>query len=186
MPSVTRNELPDVDFLLQILAYNPETGLLTNLDRPSELFSSERAAKSWRTQYLGKTAGSLIAHGGNTYCQVEIFNIKYVAHRIIWKMYYREDPPETLDHIDGDGTNNRISNLRKASVAQNAWNCGKSSRNKSGYKGVSFNSEKKKWRAAIRCNKKDVLIGYYATPESASEAYQKYSISQRGEFHRHK
>lgn len=181
--SSSRNTLPELLVLRQLFLYNPETGELKNRDRPNEMFSSERAAKSWRTQFLGKIAGSLVKKDSNSYWQIEIFNNKYQSHRIIWKLYYGEDPPEIIDHIDGDGSNNKINNLRAATVFQNGWNAKKGSRNKSGYKGVSFNTERNKWRAAICINKKTILIGYYSTPEEASLAYQKASAQYHGEFY---
>lgn len=176
--------LPNIDTLRQILTYKPETGQLIYLDRPDDMFSNTRAANSWRTQFLGEIAGSFVTREGRTYCQVEILKKKYLAHRIIWKMYYGEEPPETIDHIDGDGTNNRIPNLRQATSYQNGWNSRKNARNKSGYKGVSYNSEKNKWRAAICVNKKTILLGYFLSPEAAFEAYTKASISYHGDFYK--
>ena len=178
-----RRILPELDLLRQILSYDPATGYITYLDRPNDMFSSDRAANSWRTQYLGERAGSNITRDGRTYCQIELFNVKYNAHRLAWKIYYGEDPPDIIDHIDGDGSNNKIENLRAATIFQNGWNAKKSSRNKSGYKGVSFNTQRNKWRAAIHVNKKTILIGYYSTPQEASEAYQKASAAYHGEFY---
>ena len=106
-----RRILPELDLLRQILSYDPATGYITYLDRPNDMFSSDRAANSWRTQYLGERAGSNITRDGRTYCQIELFNVKYNAHRLAWKIYYGEDPPDIIDHVDGDGSNNKIENL---------------------------------------------------------------------------
>ena len=47
----------------------------------------------------------------------------WLVHRLVWKMYYREDLGQReLDHIDGDVTNNSISNLRLATPSQNQHN----------------------------------------------------------------
>lgn len=132
---------------------------------------------------MGRIAGSIVNYDGRRYIQIQLYKIKYFAHRIAWKIYYKEEPPEILDHIDGDGTNNKILNLRKATIYQNGWNVKKSTRNKSGYKGVSFSKEKNKWRSAIRINKKDILIGYYDSVLEASEAYQNASLQYHGDFY---
>lgn len=178
-----RKELPEAELLHKIFFYDQETGILTYADRSDDMFLSTRSAKSWRTKYSGQIAGSIVEYDGRKYIQIQLYKEKYVAHRIIWKMHYWKEPPEILDHIDGDGTNNRISNLREATIYQNGWNAKKSSRNKSGYKGVSFNREKNKWRAAIRINKRDILIGYYKSIEDAAQAYQKASAQYHGEFY---
>ena len=180
---MSRISLPDLDTLRQLLSYNAMTGDIVFLDRPNDMFTTERAANSWRTQFLGEVAGSLVTRQGKTYRQIELFNVKYLAHRLAWKLHYGVEPPETIDHVDGDGSNNKICNLREATTSQNGWNVKRGARNKSGFKGVSFNTEKNKWRAAIHVNKRTILIGYYKTPEEASEAYQKASVQYHGEFY---
>lgn len=182
MPSSTIT-LPDVGLLRQLFRYDPENGNLYYLERPDEMFSSERAANSWHTQHCGNMAGSAILKEGRTYVQIQFFKKKYLAHRIVWKMHYGTEPPPIIDHIDGDGTNNRISNLREATIYQNGWNTKKSSRNRSGYKGVSFNTERNKWRAAMRINGRDILVGYYKSREEAAAAYQKAAAAYHGDFY---
>lgn len=182
LPS-SRLILPDAEFLRQVFRYDEETGFLYYLDRPDETFTSRRAANSWRANFCGEMAGCVIKYDGREYVQIQLYGKKYVAHRIIWKMYYGSEPPEIIDHADGNGTNNKIDNIRAATIFQNGWNVKKSSRNKSGYKGVSFNKERNRWRAAIRVNKKDILIGYYSSAKEASEAYQKASAKHHGEFY---
>jgi hypothetical protein len=149
------------------------------------MFADERCHKIWTTKFCGEIAGSVFpSKDGKYYREVTFERNKWRAHRVIWKMHYGTEPPEIIDHIDGDGTNNRIENIREATVYQNGWNVKKNSRNKSGYKGVSFNKEKNKWRAAIRVSGKDILIGYYKTPEEASTAYQKTSAAHHGSFYK--
>lgn len=176
--------LPDAEFLRQLFIYDEETGNLIWQPRPESSFSDARSYKSWTTQFCDEIAGSVVCDkDGNNYREIQYKKTKWRAHRVVWKMHYGTEPPEILDHIDGDGTNNRIENLREATVQQNGWNVKKSSRNKSGYKGVSFNKEKGRWRAAIRVARKDILIGYYKTPEEAYAAYQKASAAYHGEFY---
>lgn len=87
-----------------------------------------------------------------------------------------------VDHIDGDGLNNKLSNLRLATRAQNAWNCGLHEHNTSGFKGVSWHASKNRWRAQITFYGKRIHIGYFKTPEAAYSSYCKTSERLRGEF----
>lgn len=75
------------------------------------------------------------------------------------------------DHINSDGLDNRRSNLRNATHAQNQWNKGKSASNTSGYKGLVWNKKNKCWMARIRCNGKRYYLGSYRTAVEAAQAY---------------
>ena len=103
-------------------------------------------------------------------------------HRIILsRMIGRELLEEELpDHIDGNGLNNRRSNLRIATGSQNIMNSGIRRNNQSGAKGVS--KHYKRWRATIRAHGKTRHIGYYDTPELAHAAYCEAAIRYFGAF----
>src|SRR5687767_7981216 len=74
-------------------------------------------------------------------------------------------PLRTLvDHINGDGLDNRKKNLRLATNAQNAWNRGKTRNNTTGYKGVHRQSGRRKVRARITVNGKPIHLGWFADP----------------------
>lgn len=78
-----------------------------------------------------------------------------------------------VDHIDGDGLNNRESNLRICSRKENLRNVGLRSSNRSGFKGVHKRSDRNKWQAQIRdSDGKNKHLGYFDTPEEAHEAYK--------------
>lgn len=87
-----------------------------------------------------------------------------------------------VDHIDGNGLNNRRSNLRIASCAQNLWNAGKSARNTTGFKGVS--RKKEKYSAKIRVARKLYHLGTFDTPQDAHAAYCAAARKHFGEFAR--
>ena len=72
------------------------------------------------------------------------------------------------NHVRGD---NRRSNLRVCTKAENQANRTKTSRNTSGFKGVSWNAQSKKWKACSHCNGKNRTIGYFRNPEDAAIAY---------------
>jgi hypothetical protein len=86
-----------------------------------------------------------------------------------------------IDHINGNGLDNRRANLRLATVAQNAWNSKK--RNpRSGYKGVWFAKDKHLWRAAIVCNRKRIHLGYFKNKIAAAHAYDNAAKKYHGDF----
>jgi uncharacterized Fe-S cluster protein YjdI len=95
-------------------------------------------------------------------------------------------PPDgfEVDHRDGDGLNNRRSNLRVASHAQNNWNKGPKSNSRSGLKGIWFHAATGKWRASIRANGKTTDLGLHTTPEEAHAAYQVAAARIHGQFAR--
>lgn len=77
-----------------------------------------------------------------------------------------------VDHINQNKLDNRKSNLRDATKSVNALNSGMWSHNKSGYKGVCWSKQAKKWRATININKQQIHLGFFTTPEEAHKAYQ--------------
>ena len=85
-----------------------------------------------------------------------------------------------VDHINGDTLDNRRSNLRVATVSENAMNRKKKATNTSGYKGV--NKVKDKWIARISTNSGRISLGTFDTPEEASEAYCAAALKYHGEF----
>lgn len=101
-------------------------------------------------------------------------------HRVI------ADAPDELhvDHKDGNGLNNRRENVRTCTQAQNNINTGVRADNKSGYKGVFWETRSRRWRSEIRRNGRSKHLGYFQTAELAYEAYSKASLLLHGEFAR--
>ncbi len=87
-----------------------------------------------------------------------------------------------VDHIDHNGLNNIRSNLRLCSQAQN--NCNKISTKgaTSKYKGVSWNTAKKKWFAAIQHNGKKYRLGFFTDEIAAAIAYDKKASQLHHKF----
>lgn len=90
----------------------------------------------------------------------------------------------STDHRDGDGLNNRRSNLRQATHAENMRNCRKASNNTSGIKGVCWSTWAMKWRARIKVDGRNRHLGYFTTIEAAAAAYAEASGRLHGEFGR--
>ena len=89
-----------------------------------------------------------------------------------------------VDHIDGNGLNNRRCNLRTATQSQNMHNRFLSKSNKSGVRGVCWCKRTGKWRVGITLNKKQKHIGYFSDLDEATAAYAAASLKYHGAFGR--
>ena len=81
--------------------------------------------------------------------------------------------PMVVDHINHNGLDNRRSNLRICTTAQNARNCRPYAGKKVKYKGVSFNKSRKKFRVFIRYGEVSFNLGYFDDEVEAARAYDK-------------
>ena len=114
--------LPSQEYLHEILEYSCSTGVFRWKVSPSR--------NTKRGQVAGYTQGGL-------YWVIRVKYIKYKAHRLAWMYVYGTDPGEKdIDHIDRNGLNNSIFNLRLASSGENQWNVPGRASNPVGVKGV--------------------------------------------------
>lgn len=86
------------------------------------------------------------------------------------------------DHKDRDIHNNQKENLRLATYQQSAANRSVQKNNKSGYKGVSWNSSRKKWYAFIVVDDRSIYLGSFCNPKNAAFAYNEAAVKYFGEF----
>lgn len=133
--------------------------------------------------------GSARKASNTTYIDVYYKGKMSSAHRIIWEMHYGEIPKGmVIDHKDGNGSNNRLENLRLATRAQNAQNRKASSKNLSGYKGVTKAKGrrgsilKNPWRVWIQSYGKYYTKHGFATPEEAAKHYNEKAKELFGDF----
>lgn len=133
-----RKELPPVDELRQLFFYCPESGKLIR----KITTSSNSKAGSEIKSFCKKGYRRVRLHGNNCY-----------AHRVCWKIYYEEDPPLFIDHVNRNKGDNRISNLRKADASLNGVNRKLQKNNKSGFTGIK--KQCGKWAVTIAKNKKN-------------------------------
>lgn len=117
-----------------------------------------------------------------SYLMVTLFGHPYKVHRIIWLMKTGKFPEHYIDHIDGDGLNNRWSNLREATPSQNMMNQRVRSDSVSGIKGVSFDKTRNKWYAYINADGKRKMLGRHETLEEAAAARQRAEALVHGDF----
>lgn len=87
-----------------------------------------------------------------------------------------------VDHKNGDKTDNRRSNLRLCTQGFNLANKNLSSRNTSGYKGVSWDKQRSKWRSRVIKNRKYYHCGFHVSAELAARAYDAKARELFGEF----
>jgi hypothetical protein len=95
---------------------------------------------------------------------------KQATHRL-HRVLIDAKPGEQVDHRDGDGLNNQLSNLRIVTKAKNmrAFNRQRAN-NKSGFRGVCWHKQRRKWMANVRHGGVLLTVGYFNSPEEAAKA----------------
>jgi hypothetical protein len=112
-----------------------------------------------------KPVGSITKAG---YFESRLKGKSFKVHRVIFLLKHGY-MPKVIDHIDGNRTNNEISNLREATFSQNKVNQKIYSSNTSGLKGVFFKKATQKWNAQINFEGKRKHLGTFQTKELAAE-----------------
>lgn len=163
--------LPDYDVLHKLLRYEPESGTLYWRERPLDMFTAsgrftaEAFCRGWNNSFANKPALNCIEPRG--YRKGAVFGVIYAAHRIIWKMETGQDPQD-IDHINGCRSDNRFTNLRDVTGAENTRNAQIRSDNTSGHVGVCRSGSSDRWVASIGSK----YIGSYRDIEDAIAARQ--------------
>ena len=155
---MAKQDLPSPELLRKLLRYEPETGKLFWRVR-------DGVPKWWNTKYAGKEA--FVHQNINGYCCGNINNNTYVSHRVIWAMFYNYWPRDQIDHINGVKTDNRIKNLRDVVQSKNQRNRTMNKNNTSGYNGIYWDKNSKKWTPRIRINGKMKRLGSFKNIEDA-------------------
>ncbi len=131
------NKMPDINYLRTILDYDQNTGHLTRKFKGSESFTCNKIYKMWLTRFYGKPAEQPHkTRSGKSYYRVLVEGKRYMARIIAWAIYYGQWPILEIDHLSGDGTDNRISNLREVTKQENAKNRRMNKNNSSSVTGV--------------------------------------------------
>jgi HNH endonuclease len=177
---MARHTLPDAATIRKLLAYDPNTGVLTWRERPAELFTQSRYQATWNTRYAGQPAGAIDGQGYRVFGLRDAGTLQ--VHRVAWVIMTGEWPAHEIDHINRHKADNRWINLRQATHLENIRNATISARNTSGFKGVSYFRQNGLWHAYIRVNRLMVSLGFFNTPKAASEAYCRAARKYFGEF----
>lgn len=113
---------------------------------------------------------------------------KYVVRvsggETIWMHREINKTPQHLqtDHINGNPLDNRRSNLRSVTAAQNQYNQRPQRGRSSRYKGVGWHKEKRKWRAYIKKMGVDKHLGYFVAEADAAKRYNEEAKNLFGSF----
>lgn len=141
----------------ELLDYDPETGTFSR-----KVMSRGRYAD--RSQVGGPQLSGHI--------RICVDGKKHYAHRLAWLFINGDWPGGDLDHIDGDPSNNRASNLRVTSHKANMQNFrGPTARSTTRLLGVSWCRLNKKWKASISIDGKTKHLGLFDSPGAAHDAY---------------
>jgi hypothetical protein len=165
----------DFEYASGFVAYDSETGVFTWLKRDISIYNRLQSATRFNNTFVGKRADNLCPCTGYRRIGIRLngYNKHIKAHRLAWFMFYGETPKQ-IDHINGDRSDNRISNLRSVEKEENSKNLGLSKRNTSGTSGVSFCNTRKKWCAKGLVGRTRKHLGYFSTKQEAIDARSKF------------
>jgi hypothetical protein len=107
-----------------------------------------------------------------------------IAYTLLHRLIMGASPDQLVDHINGDGLDNRKGNLRIATKSQNAMNAKLRSDNTTGFKGVCYIPKRNRYSARIHANGKKYASAFYRTALEAAMAYKDMATSLHGEFMR--
>jgi hypothetical protein len=152
--------------LKELLYYDPETGIFTHRTTHGQVVAGQVAGFAHKRGYWQVCAAG--------------FTIK--AHQAAWFYMTGEWPAALIDHRDRDKRNNRWSNLREATNAQNCKNIGKPKRNTSGVLGVGWHKRIGKWQASIRVDRHLLSLGYFDDLGEAAKIRRAAELQHFGAF----
>jgi hypothetical protein len=162
-------ELPSRDYIASILEYDPASGHL-------------RWIKARKGIRVGDIAGTVNPHG---YLRITIDGRPYQAHRVVWLMANGAWPDDVIDHINGIGTDNRITNLRACTQSENRMNSKVGRNSKSGVKGVTWRKAISAWEVNVGIGGRAVFAGFYENLSDAKKAAMDLRMRLHGEFANH-
>jgi len=106
-------------------------------------------------------AGTQMTDG---YVCIRYRGIGYKAHRLIWIYHYEDLKYSTIDHLNGNRSDNRIENLRNVTQKVNQ-------QNRQFAKGYCWSKRAGQFQAQVERNGKKIWLGYYPSATLARDAY---------------
>jgi len=152
--------------LKELFYYDPETGVFIHL---------QTRGKGKKGQPVGKV-------NFTGYVEMRVLNKLFGAHRlaVLYMTGELPVPPFTVDHINGDRADNRLSNLRVADYRQQSWNSPPHHHNKSGLKGAWPCKQTGRWVSMLQDGSRRIWLGRFDTAEEAHAAWIKAAAELRG------
>jgi len=150
----TSKPLPSIDRLREVFSYDKDTGIL------------RWVKPSGKRVRAGSPAGCRVRRGRLTYLYTCVDKRHVYVHQVVWAIVHGKWPDQ-IDHEDGNGLNNRLSNLRSVPNSVNARNLSRSVLNTSGTTGVTWCKNSKRWRAQIKVNQEHMNLGLFKLKEDA-------------------
>lgn len=144
--------------LTDLLHYDPDTGVFTR-------------AKAIRGCRVGEVAG---CDNGRGYIRIRVSGKYVLAHRLAWFYVNKSWPEGEIDHINRNGLDNRMKNLRVVNRSENLLNKGLDRRNTSGVKNVSWDERRGKWVAQLRRSGEQFNLGRFTTKHEAENAVRNF------------
>ena len=143
----------------RLFRYEPETG---------HLIRKTQGVKARKKCAIGTIAGTLRTEG---YVYTGVDRVNFYNHRIAWLLTHgKVDPLMTIDHINGVRDDNRLINLRQVPHKENMRNAV----NAVGKYPLGVTKDGNRYKARVTREYKEIIIGFFATPQEASNAYQQY------------
>lgn len=154
------------DFVKSILHYDLNTGVFT-----------------WLVDYKRRKRGSIAScHEKGRYSRINMCKTYYLCHRLAFLWMTGSFPDDCVDHINHIKDDNRWVNLRSCSGQQNQGNQKIKKGGSSIFKGVSWSSRDKIWRAQIRVDSKNIYLGSFDCEKEAAKVYNAACKNHHGEF----
>lgn len=142
--------------------YDSVTGLIT-------------ARQDYGPKNNKKAKGDVCGFLHQGYLVVNVNNKRFYLHRVCWFLHFGTWPTSVLDHINGNPTDNRISNLREVTQSVNCRGYKSVSKNSSSkYRGVT--KVKNRWRAQLNVPNSNTHIGYFSSEVEAALAFNRRAI----------
>ncbi len=150
--------------LLEVIVYDPDTGVFT-----------------WRVGRKKCKVGAAAGRRNAGYVEIMIDRKVYLGHRLAWFYVHAVWPDGNVDHKNLTRDDNRMSNLRLATVQQNSFNRRAQKNNALGVKGVCIRSGGR-YQAQISIDGKNSYLGMFGTVEEAHAAYATEAEKHHGVF----